>query len=91
MWARAMETYDRVAKDIAPKKAKLAEAEASYGTVMSALKIKQADLQKVLDKVQALNDKLDGLKQEQKDLAFQVFSLIYFLNQRVFLVITYDL
>ena len=72
MWVRAMETYDRVAKLVGPKKEKLAEAEAEYAVVMKALKIKQAELKEILDKLQALNDKLDGLKQEQEDLAYQV-------------------
>lgn len=72
MWARAMVTYDRVAKDIAPKKEKLAIAEAEYGEVMAKLKVKQAELQKIVDKVQALSDQLDGLKAEQENLAYQV-------------------
>ena len=39
---------------------------------MKALKIKQAELKEIMDKLQALNDKLDGLKREQEDLAYQV-------------------
>ena len=33
-WVRAMEAYDRVAKVVAPKKAKLAEAEAEFSELM---------------------------------------------------------
>merc|ERR1719399_478368 len=58
MWVRAMEVYDRVAKQVAPKKEKLAEAEAEYKEVMAKLEIKQAELKKIMDKLQALNDKL---------------------------------
>jgi hypothetical protein len=36
-----MDSYDRVAKVVAPKRAALAEAEAAYQTVMTALRAKQ--------------------------------------------------
>jgi hypothetical protein len=42
-----MDSYDKVAKVVAPKKAALAEAEGEYNTVMSALNIKQAELKDV--------------------------------------------
>ena len=35
-----MDSYDRVAKVVAPKKAALKVAEAEYNTVMSALKVR---------------------------------------------------
>lgn len=44
-WVRAMESYDRVAKVVEPKKAKLAEAEEQLDVVMTALRGKQAKLQ----------------------------------------------
>eukprot|EP00397_Hematodinium_sp_SG-2012_P000571 GEMP01000572.1.p1 GENE.GEMP01000572.1~~GEMP01000572.1.p1 ORF type:complete len:1304 (+),score=347.90 GEMP01000572.1:1943-5854(+) len=72
MWCRAMETYDRVAKQVAPKKEKLAEAEAEYAEVMVNLNRKREELKIVMDKLQALTEKLDGLKAEQEDLAYQV-------------------
>lgn len=72
MWSRAMITYDRVAKDIAPKRVKLKLAEEEYAEVMAKLKVKQAELKKIIDKVEALNTKLGALKVEQEDLAFQV-------------------
>lgn len=40
-----MESYDRVAKVVEPKKAKLAEAEGQLDVVMTALRGKQAKLQ----------------------------------------------
>merc|ERR1719199_678097 len=67
-----METYDRVAKVVAPKKEALAVALAEYAEVMEKLNIKRAELQKVLDELAALEAKLNGLKAEQDDLAFQV-------------------
>jgi len=72
MWVRAMVTYDRVAKDIAPKKAKLAVAQGEFDAVMAKLAVKQAELKKIVDKLTALEDQLNGLKQEQDDLAYQV-------------------
>jgi dynein heavy chain len=47
-WVRAMEVYDRVIKIVAPKKAKLAEAEAELAVQMDNLNEKRAQLQEVL-------------------------------------------
>jgi dynein heavy chain len=44
-WVHAMSSYDKVAKVVAPKKAKLAEAEGQYEEVMVGLRAKQAELQ----------------------------------------------
>merc|ERR1719454_2392887 len=57
MWVRAMETYDRVAKVVGPKKEALAIAMAEYEEVMKELNIKRAELQKVLDELGALEAK----------------------------------
>ena len=46
-WVRAMDVYDRVAKVVAPKKAKLAEAEAELSVQMEKLDAKRAQLQEV--------------------------------------------
>lgn len=48
-WVRAMEVYDRVIKIVAPKKAKLAEAEAELAGQMDNLNEKRAQLQEVLN------------------------------------------
>ena len=53
-WCRAMETYDRVAKEIGPKKEALAKAEGELEAVMGQLREKQTQLKAVLDKVAAL-------------------------------------
>ena len=47
-WVRAMEVYDRVAKVVAPKKIKLAEAEADLSVQMKKLNEKRTELQAVL-------------------------------------------
>jgi dynein heavy chain len=44
MWVRAMVVYDKVAKNIGPKKAKLKEAEDNLAGVMEALSATQAHL-----------------------------------------------
>ena len=46
-WVKAMDVYDRVAKVVAPKKAKLAEAEAELGEQMDKLNLKRAELKEV--------------------------------------------
>jgi dynein heavy chain len=71
-WVRAMETYDRVAKVVGPKKAQLAIVLEEYGVVMEALAVKEAELKEVMDKVHGLEMKLAGLEAEQENLAFQV-------------------
>lgn len=45
-----MEVYDRVIKIVAPKKAKLAEAEAELAGQMDNLNEKRAQLQEVLNR-----------------------------------------
>lgn len=47
MWARAMYTYDKVAKNIGPKKEALAQAEGELAVVQSELGKKQDALRKV--------------------------------------------
>lgn len=49
-WVRAMEVYDRVAKVVAPKKAKLAEAEGELAMQMAKLNEKRAELKTILGK-----------------------------------------
>jgi dynein heavy chain len=71
-WVRAMETYDRVAKVVGPKKIQLAAVLADYEVVMQALAVKEAELKEVMDKVHGLEMKLAGLEAEQENLAFQV-------------------
>ena len=46
-WVRALDIYDRVIKVVAPKKIKLAEAEAELDVQMQNLNEKRAELQTV--------------------------------------------
>ncbi|XP_034243583.1 dynein heavy chain 3, axonemal isoform X2 [Thrips palmi] len=67
-WVRAMEVYDRVIKIVEPKKAKLAEAEAELAVQMETLNEKRAQLQEVIDKLQALNDDFATMTRRKKEL-----------------------
>ena len=71
MWARAMDVYARVAKEVEPKKAKLAEANSQLDTAMTTLNAKKANLKEVQDKVAVLQQQLDGALAEQKSLSDQ--------------------
>uniref|UniRef100_H2Y7L6 Dynein axonemal heavy chain 7 n=1 Tax=Ciona savignyi TaxID=51511 RepID=H2Y7L6_CIOSA len=74
-WVRAMDSYDRVAKVVAPKKIKLkgkSGAEAELKVAMDSLRKKQAALKEVQDKLQILQDKLEFNKQKKADLENQV-------------------
>lgn len=50
-WVHAMDKYDSVAKEVAPKKAKLAEAEGQLEEVMVGLRALQAELKGLMDKL----------------------------------------
>ncbi|GFS14673.1 dynein heavy chain 3, axonemal [Elysia marginata] len=67
-WVKAIDVYDGVIKVVAPKRESLAEAEAVLEEQMSKLKVKQAELKSVTDKLQALNDNLVQKQTEKKNL-----------------------
>ncbi|XP_066476619.1 dynein axonemal heavy chain 7 [Tiliqua scincoides] len=71
-WVRAMDSYDKVAKIVAPKKIKLNAAEAELKVAMDGLRKKQATLKEVQDKLAKLQNTLDQKKQEKADLENQV-------------------
>ncbi|XP_070559259.1 dynein axonemal heavy chain 3-like isoform X5 [Ptychodera flava] len=71
-WVRAMEVYDRVAKIVAPKRAKLQEAESQLGNLLSNLNEKRAALKEVTDKLDGLNAHLTAKKKEKKNLEDQI-------------------
>ncbi|XP_078701931.1 dynein axonemal heavy chain 7-like isoform X3 [Branchiostoma floridae x Branchiostoma belcheri] len=71
-WARAMESYDKVAKVVAPKKIKLKEAEAELAVAMGELNQKRAALKEVQDKLARLQEKLEANKAKKADLENQV-------------------
>ncbi len=54
LWVRAMETYGTVARDVAPKRAKLKAAQDNLAKKQTALAAAQQQLAEVLAKVQTL-------------------------------------
>ncbi|KAJ3154924.1 Dynein heavy chain 7, axonemal [Geranomyces michiganensis] len=73
-WIIAMEAYDRVAKEVAPKQMALAKAEAELAETMAGLAEKRAQLKAVLDRLQALNDNLTALTAKKERLEKEVKS-----------------
>ncbi|KAI8825055.1 dynein heavy chain and region D6 of dynein motor-domain-containing protein [Fimicolochytrium jonesii] len=73
-WIIAMEAYDRVAKEVAPKQIALAHAEAELAETMAGLAEKRAQLKAVLDRLQALNDNLQALSEKKERLEKEVKS-----------------
>ncbi|XP_027721801.1 dynein heavy chain 7, axonemal [Vombatus ursinus] len=71
-WVIAMDSYDKVAKVVAPKKIKLAQAEGELKIAMDGLRKKQAALKEVQDKLARLQDTLQLNKQKKADLENQV-------------------
>uniref|UniRef100_A0AAQ5XW12 EF-hand domain-containing protein n=1 Tax=Amphiprion ocellaris TaxID=80972 RepID=A0AAQ5XW12_AMPOC len=70
-WVCAMDKYDKVAKVVAPKKEKLAQAEGELQVAMEGLKKKQAALKEVQDKLAKLQETLDANKNKKADLENQ--------------------
>mmetsp|Transcript_23863 Transcript_23863/g.43710 ORF Transcript_23863/g.43710 Transcript_23863/m.43710 type:complete len:2143 (+) Transcript_23863:3-6431(+) len=75
-WVRAMVVYNGVAKEVGPKKLKLAKAEAEVEEAEATVAAKQAELKEVMDMVASLeaqlheaNEKAKELQRNQKDCA----------------------
>ncbi|XP_075466156.1 dynein axonemal heavy chain 7 [Ascaphus truei] len=71
-WVIAMDSYDKVAKVVAPKKEKLNQAEGELKIAMDGLRKKQAALKEVQDKLAKLEEKLETNKQKKADLENQM-------------------
>ncbi|XP_069471802.1 dynein axonemal heavy chain 7 isoform X2 [Ambystoma mexicanum] len=71
-WVIAMDSYDKVAKVVAPKKIKLNQAESELKVAMDGLRKKQAALKEVQDKLAKLEVTLEENKQKKADLENQV-------------------
>jgi dynein heavy chain len=79
MWVRAMEVYGRIAKDVAPKRAKVQTAMRQLSEKQELLASAKASLQEITDKVLALKEKYnenvsnkERLKQESEDLEIKL-------------------
>uniref|UniRef100_A0A4W3H1L8 Dynein axonemal heavy chain 12 n=1 Tax=Callorhinchus milii TaxID=7868 RepID=A0A4W3H1L8_CALMI len=71
-WILSLEVYDRVAKVVAPKKARLAEAERSLAETMAILNQKRAELKEVEDSLANLKNTFQEKTDEKVRLEFQV-------------------
>merc|ERR1719161_1152878 len=66
-WIRAMVVYDKVAKEVGPKRAKLAAAEKAYEDALALLAAKKAELAEVIALVDQLVADLNGAKAKMAD------------------------
>lgn len=73
-WVHAMVIYDSVAKQVAPKRAALAEAEKTLKGAQDDLAFKQASLKEVLDKVADLEAQLKEASENKEKLNNQVLD-----------------
>lgn len=71
-WVIAIEKYDIVARVVAPKKAALATAEASYGKAMQALEKKRAQLAEVQARLAVLEETMGHSKARKMKLESDV-------------------
>jgi dynein heavy chain, axonemal len=75
MWVVSMEIYGTVAKEVAPKRAKLKAAQDNLAKKQAALKAAQDKLAEVLAQVQALRDKYDTSMDQKKKLEDELEDL----------------
>ncbi|KAL2622254.1 hypothetical protein R1flu_002459 [Riccia fluitans] len=71
-WIIAMDKYDLVARVVAPKKQKLALAEAAYQEVMKGLLAKQTELKGILDELAKLEKELEKNMLKKEGLQHEV-------------------
>ena len=71
-WILAMEIYDRVAKVVAPKKEKLAIAQAELSKTMEQLNQKRAELRAVEERLANLKRKFQEMTDKKAKLEFEV-------------------
>ena len=71
-WVCAMDSYEKVAKIVGPKKEALAAAEAEYNSIMDALKVKQDELDAILAALAGMEQQLEDSMAEKKRLEDEV-------------------
>ena len=72
LWARAIDIYARVFKEVEPKKAKLAQAEGELKIVMTELKAKQDKLAEVENQIKELQNQYEHSVSEKKKLEHSI-------------------
>jgi dynein heavy chain len=70
-WVHAVDIYSRVAKEVEPKKQRLAEMNAKLASANAVLNEKQSALQAVLDKVAELTRQSNEVTAEKENLAIE--------------------
>lgn len=71
-WIIAMDMYDKVAKEVAPKKEKLEKAEREYSETMRVLNEKKDEVARIEEKLASLNELLLEARQKQQTLQKEV-------------------
>lgn len=68
LWVRALDQYAKVAKVVAPKKARAKEAERKYKSCLLGLEHKQAELREIILQFSALQGKLAETERHRQSL-----------------------
>ncbi|CAG9829699.1 unnamed protein product [Diabrotica balteata] len=71
-WIIAMDMYDKVAKEVAPKKEKLGKAEKEYADTMAILNEKKEEVKRIEEKLAGLNALLEDANKKQVKLQLEV-------------------
>lgn len=71
-WIIAMDKYDKVAKEVAPKKAKLEKAEREYAATMAILIAKKEEVRKLEQMLEELNQQLEEATEKKNSLQNRV-------------------
>jgi dynein heavy chain len=72
MWVHSMVIYDEVAKDVEPKRVRLAEMNEVLAKANAMLSVKQAELKAVVDRVDALKKKCDDTVAEKEAVTEEI-------------------
>jgi dynein heavy chain len=89
LWARAMDVYADVAKEVGPKKARLDEMKAQLAITTAQLKEKQNQLKAVMDKVALLQKTCDNTLSEKNRLQEESDTTGFFIYHYFFNCIIY--
>ncbi|CAG9819767.1 unnamed protein product [Phaedon cochleariae] len=71
-WIIAMDLYDKVAKEVAPKKEKLENSEREYAATMAILNQKKEEVKRIEEKLAGLKELLDDATRKQWKLQREV-------------------
>ncbi|CAD8108771.1 unnamed protein product [Paramecium sonneborni] len=68
MWCRAIDSYSKIAKDVEPRKKKVADMQQKFEVKNKELTVKQNELQKVRDRVARLQKECDETVEKKNEL-----------------------